>query len=392
MITLLDCNNFWSPSGGGVRRYHLEKNEYFKAREDVKYVFAMHDSKSFTEQIGKNAFIEHIKVPKVLGNWEYRYLFKKEPLEAVILKHQPDLVEVGSPYIMPTIVNTIVNRNQLKTRVFGFWHADFPVTYVSRMLKNSPFGIKDFGERLAWQYARKNYNRMNGVLVASKVIMERMAANGINKLHYAPLGVNHELFHPNKKDEQLIQTLKAGKPNRLILFFPHRFSKEKGLHILLKAYETLIESMEVEPALVLAGTGPYEHLVKKAASKHTHVHFKGFIHSKEEMAKYYASADLGFALSEWETFGLSLVEALSCGLPLISAGKGAAPEHINNSEAGIVLKEVTPLNLANAIIRFSKSIESNWSILARKYAESLSWKKCFDRQLKIYRNALLETQ
>ncbi|WP_420577811.1 glycosyltransferase [Ekhidna sp.] len=388
MLKLLDCNNFWSPSGGGVRRYHLEKMDYFKSRSDVHYVFVMHDDKTYTEQIGENAFIEHIEVPKVWGNWEYRYVIRKGPIERVILKHRPDIIEVGSPYFMPRIVHSIVKRNKLRSMVFGFWHADFPVTYVRRFLENTPLGLANKGEQLAWRYARKHYNRMDGVLVASKTVKNRMEENEIEKLHFTPLGVNNVLFHPGQRNTGLINDLKAGNLDRLILFFPHRFSKEKGLHVLLRAYEMILEMLEVPPALVLAGTGPFESSVREAAAKYEHVHFKGFIESKQEMAEYYASSDLGFALSNWETFGLSLVEALSSGLPLIAAGDGAARDHIEKSKAGLILDEVTPDQLADAIVRFSRIDRRKLSENARKYAAQLSWESCFDRQLDIYQRAV----
>ena len=386
MFKLLDCNNFWSPSGGGVRRYHLEKIEYYKDRMDVEYVFVMHDKETFTEQIGENAFIEHLRVPKVMGNWEYRYLVKSGPIEPIILKHNPDVIEVGSPYFMPGIIHKIVRKNRLDSKVFGFWHADFPITYVGRFLTGSP--LQSMGEKVAWRKARKDYNRMDGVLVSSQTIMDRMQENGMHNLNFAPLGVNEELFHPDQRNDALREKLQAGDSNRLILFFPHRFSKEKGLHILLKAYEILTRIMDVAPALVLAGTGPYEHLVTEAVAKYDHVHFQGFIRSKEEMAEYYASSDLGFALSSWETFGLSLVEALSAGLPLISAGAGAAREHIEKSDAGFILEEVKPQSLADAVVTFSKMEDLKLREKARAYASTLSWENCFDRQLDIYSSAI----
>ena len=385
-MTILDCNNFWSPSGGGVRRYHLEKLDFFMNQTDVRYVFVMHDNKTYTEQIGKLTFIEHIQVPKAWGNWEYRYLLRRSPLERIVLKHTPDIIEVGSPYILPSIVQSIVKRNKLKTKVFGFWHADFPVTYVGRFLKKLPF-LQKVCIHIAWQFARHTYNQMHGILVASHFIMNRMKENGLFNLHYSPLGVNSQLFHPNKKDDQLIQELKADSPDRLILFFPHRFSKEKGLHILLKAYEILIETMEVEPALVFAGAGPYENWVKEYTKKYRHVHYLGFIHDKEVIAKYYASADIGFALSEWETFGLSLIEALSSGLPLIYAKNGAAQEHAINSGVGVILEQLNPSKLANAIREFPK-LSSNWDNKAREYAEAYSWSKSFDNQILIYKKVL----
>jgi len=387
MFKLLDCNNFWSPSGGGVRRYHLEKMDYYKSRTDVEYVFIMHDKDTYTEQIGEYTYIEHLKVPKVMGNWEYRYLLKKGPIEPLILKHQQDVIEVGSPYFMPKIINKIKRRNQLSSKVFGFWHADFPVTYVKRFFENAPFDLAVKAEAAAWRFARKHYNQMDGVIVASEVILERMSANRLENLHFAPLGVNNELFNPNKQNTALISELKAGNQDRLILFFPHRLSKEKGLHTLLKAYEILMDLIEIPPALVIAGTGPYQNLVEEAAKKFEHVQFKGFIKSKLEMAEYYASADLGFALSSWETFGLSLVEALSSGMPLIAAGDGAAREHVEKSKAGMILNKVTPENLVNAILQFSKMNTHDLSAKARRYADDLSWRHCFDLQLKIYQEA-----
>ncbi|WP_424961465.1 glycosyltransferase [Ekhidna sp.] len=388
MLKLLDCNNFWSPSGGGVRRYHLEKMDYFKSRSDVHYVFVMHDNRTYTEQINDHTYVEHIEVPKVWGNWEYRYLIRKWPMSRVILEHQPDIIEVGSPYFMPRIIHSIVKKNKLQSKVFGFWHADFPVTYVRRFLKNAPLGLANKGEQLAWQYARKHYNRMEGVLVASEVVKNRMEENGMRNLHFAPLGVNNKLFHPDKRNSGLVADLKSGNPNRLILFFPHRFSKEKGLHVLLRAYEMLLEILDTPPALVLAGTGPYENLVKEAVAKYKHVHFKGFIENKKEMAEYYASSDLGFALSGWETFGLSLVEALSSGLPLIVAGEGAAKEHIEKSGAGLTLEKVSPECLVDAIIKFTKLDPLLLKQKARDYVSDLSWKDCFDRQLDIYQGAV----
>ena len=181
-----------------------------------------------------------------------------------------------------------------------------------------------------------------------------MKQKGIENTHFVPLGVNEVLFNPDKKDEELAKELKAGEKDRLVMFFPHRFCKEKGLDLLLAAYPILCDKLNLEPTLILAGMGPDIGAVNDAADKYKHVHYKGFITSKEEMAAYYASSDLGFALSAWETFGLSLVEALSAGLPLIAAGDGAAKEHIDRSGAGFVLNELSVSDLVDSILEFVK--------------------------------------
>lgn len=385
MYCLVDCNNFWSPSGGGVRRYHLEKLNYYKSRSDVRYVFVMHDATTYTEKVNEHVIIEHLKVPKVLGNWEYRYLTRQSVLEPILTKYNPDAIEVGSPYFLPRIVNAIVRKQNLKARVFGFWHADFPITYVRRFLGRMPFRLGSHAENYAWRFARKHYNAMSGVVASSQLIIDRMNDNGLKNIHFVPLGVDMDTFHPKLRDTDWVQRLKANEPDRLVLFFPHRFCREKGLRLLLDTYPLLCKQLDHEPTLLLAGMGPDLHLVEKAVKKYTHVHHLGFIDGIEDMASYYANADLGFALSQWETFGLSLVESLSSGLPLIAANDGAAREHIEKSGAGFVLDQITPEDLCDKILAFERM--KNREALkekARAYAENLSWKSCFDRQLNIY--------
>ena len=82
------------------------------------------------------------------------------------------------------------------------------------------------------------------------------------------------------------------------------------------------------------------------------------------------------------------MEALSSGLSLIVAGEGAAREHVESSKAGLILDEVNPDQLADAIVRFSKLDRYKLSENARKYAAQLSWESCFDRQLDIYQRAI----
>lgn len=391
MLTLVDCNNFWSPSGGGVRRYHLEKMEYFKNQKNVKYHFVMHDDKTYTEQIGDYAFIEHLKVPKVMGNWEYRYLIRSKPMEPILTRVKPDIIEIGSPYFMPRIILNIIKKHHLKSKTFGFWHADFPITYIKRFLDPLSEKISQHGEQAAWRHARKYYNQMSGILASSNIVVERMKNNGLKNIHFLPLGVNSELFNPQQRDSQLIAKYRGDNPDRLIMFFPHRFSKEKGLDILIKAYPLMCKALDQEPALIIAGMGPYENLAREAANKYKHVHFHGFIQGKEEMAKFYASSDIGFALSSWETFGLSLLESLSCGLPLVAANDGASLEHIQQSGAGFILENRTPEGLTNAVVALAdKRQKENLSSKARSYAEGLTWKNCFERQLEIYQSGINE--
>jgi alpha-1,6-mannosyltransferase len=385
MLTILDINNFWSPSGGGVRRYHLQKMDFYqKKQNEFKLVFLMQDSCNKTEEISPTLTIEHVKAFKVPGKWwEYRFIYSAKEVRPYIEKYNADIIEVGSPYVLPAAVRRACNGLAKKPALTAFWHADFPVTYVRRALG------KMF-EHLAWAYARYQFKDYKGIQVSCKEVMERMKRRGLSNLHQMPLGIDSCLFSPNRKDNALIEELKSGDPNRLTMFFPHRFCKEKGVSLLLDAYPIICEKLGIEPALIFVGTGNRIHLVEAAAKKYKHIRYAGFIKNAEEMAKWSASCEVGFALSGWETFGFSILEGMACGESLIGASTGAAAEHISESGGGIILRERTPQALAAAVCEIAQNKEKMQAMGAkgRAYAERFSWDACFERQMEFYKEVV----
>ena len=391
MFTIVDFNNFWSPSGGGVRRYHLQKMAFYEklsseSEEQVLSVFVMPDSKTFTEKKNDSLVIEHVEAFRFPGKWEYRFLWKPSQIESVLAKYKPQVIEVGSPYLLPTMVRRAAKKIVPEAVLLSFWHADFPITYVQRPVTNK-FGkaLGNLSKNVAFWYARQEFKRFDGIQVSCNEVLRRLDRHKLPTSHWIPLGCDIQMFSPSKRDESLVQKLKDGNPDRLTIFFPHRFCEEKGIELLLGAYPILCEKLGCEPALVFAGTGPYLPQVQEAVEKYPHIQYAGFISSIDEMARHYASVDLGLALSGWETFGLSILESMACGNAQIGASTGAAAEHIRESGAGVVLKERTPQALADAIVELYHSDMAAMKQKARVYAEKFSWADCFKRQLELYK-------
>ena len=358
MFTIVDFNNFWSPSGGGVRRYHLQKMAFYEklsseSEEQVLSVFVMPDSKTFTEKKSDSLVIEHVEAFRFPGKWEYRFLWKPSQIEPVLAKYKPQVIEVGSPYLLPTMVRRAAKKIVPEAVLLSFWHADFPITYVQRPVTNK-FGkaLGNLSKNVAFWYARQEFKRFDGIQVSCNEVLRRLDRHKLPTSHWIPLGCDIQMFSPSKRDESLVQKLKDGNPDRLTIFFQHRFCEEKGIELLLGAYPILCEKLGCEPALVFAGTGPYLPQVQEAVEKYPHIQYAGFISSIDEMARHYASVDLGLALSGWETFGLSILESMACGNAQIGASTGAAAA---NAEIDAV------------------------------YAEKFSWADCFKRQLELYK-------
>lgn len=392
-MVIVDFNNFWSPSGGGVRRYHLQKMDFYKNSNVVKesnatLVFVMPDGRTYTEKISDNLIIEHVESFRFPGKWEYRFMWKRAQIAPILKKYMPDVIEVGSPYILCHQVHKYAKKICPKARLYGFWHADFPVTYVERPFSKK-FGtlIGKIARQIAFAYARFEYKGFAGIEVSSEEIRKRLVENKLPAWYWIPLGCDIQQFCPAKRDNTLVEELRDGNPERPIIFFPHRFCEEKGIELLLGAYPILVEKLGCEPALLLAGTGPKLPDVEEAVAKNPHMQYVGFITSKDDMARYYASADMGLALSGWETFGLSILESMASGNGQVAAATGAACEHVRTSGAGIVLEKRTPQALAEAILKFLDNRDF-YSKNARSYAEKFSWNACFERQFKLYNGEL----
>jgi alpha-1,6-mannosyltransferase len=392
-LCVLDCNEFWSPSGGGVRRYHLQKMAHFQGRPGVRHVMVMPGATARTEQTGPDSFIEHVPAFKFPGNWEYRLCPSSMALREVILRHRPDVIEIGSPYLLPGRIRKALRDIAAeygtvpRPRLVGFWHADFPVTYAGRFFSRFGKFLGKAAESLAWRYARSQYNRMDAVLVPSAVILDRLRANGIRNLHHVPLGVDTTVFHPDQRDGARANQLRAGLPERLTIFFGHRFAEEKGLRTFLAAYPDICRRLGHEPAVVFAGTGPDLDRVQAAVAAHASMRYIGFVKDPADMAAWYASCDMGLALSGWETFGLAIVEALACGQILVAANQGAAREHVEKSGAGLIVPVANPAALAAAVEKLWRD-RASWPERSRRaveYAKGLTWERCFERETEIYR-------
>ncbi|MBF0429732.1 MAG: glycosyltransferase [Fibrobacteria bacterium] len=383
VLTILDCNNFWSPSGGGVRRYHLQKLEYFK-QSPHQYIFMMQDKNSQTEKLNETTVIEHVNAFKFPGNWEYRFLTASGPIAKLIKKYNPDVIEVGSPYLMPLLVRRAIKKTGSHAQMLSFWHADFPVTYVGRFFSKAGRQAGEIMTKLAWWYARMSFKKFSGYMVSSRYIANRMMNNDIKPVFHVPLGVDTHLFNQDKKDPELIKELKAGKQERLTIFFPHRFMEEKGIRTLCEAYPEICKRLPVEPTLVFAGTGPDLALVKEMAARHKQVRYLGFISSREEMARWYASCEIGLALSGHETFGLSILESMASGQVLVGADTGAALEHVRDSGAGITIGIGDSRTLADAICELAKKEKKTMADKAIAYASQFTWEHCFKKEIETY--------
>ncbi|MFO7566865.1 MAG: glycosyltransferase [Enhygromyxa sp.] len=392
MLTVLDVNNFWSPTGGGVRRYELEKARVLGDRPDVNFVFALPDRTTWTERRSRNVVFEHIG-HTLPSPGEYRNIVLPGELRRVIERHSPDVIECGSPIFLPPLMRAVTAKLERKPAIVGFWHADFPRTYTGLGMRLIHPKLEPWGERFGWWWMQKALRDFDAMFVASRWVGRGLMGHGIDRLYYTPLGVDSETFNPKRRDRELVDRFSAGNPKRAILFFPHRLSEEKGVRNMLAAYELLTRRLDPVPALVFAGTGPDRPLVEQAVARHEHVHFVGYLESRELLAKHFASSDICPSLSKFETFGLSTAEAMASGLAIVAADQGCAAELVEDAGAGLTVPYNDSPALADAIIELIREGRlPERGAAGRAYAQGLTWDAAFERELRFYREIIAAKQ
>lgn len=380
-LRVLDVNNFYSPTGGGVRRYHQEKIRHLGGMKGVEYHLVVpSDREARIEQDG--ATLHH--VPAVaLGGSGYRFIVDARALRRLILAVRPDVIEIGSPYVLPDLVRHAARGTG--ARLIGFWHAHFPDAYMRRPLAAAP-EVAGLAERLGWWWARRTFGRLDHVVAAAGCLGGELGARGIDRVAIAPLGVDLELFSPSRRDPALREQWGAGKED-VVLAFPHRLCEEKRLSTLIEAFHRVIAVAGSRVRLVFAGHGPGAPEVAALCARYPNqVFHAGFLQEREDVARLLASVDIVAALSPTETFGLSAAEAMASGVALIGSRELSVGEMLEQSRAGIAVADRDPQQLADAWIRLLEpGRASKLGVRAHAYALArFDWSDTFDRLVEIY--------
>lgn len=154
-------------------------------------------------------------------------------------------------------------------------------------------------------------------------------------------GVDPDRFAPSARSEPMRELLGAG-PDDVLLAFAGRLVGWKGLAVAIDALAVpRLAALPVKLAIV--GDGPERQALEahaRARGVDARVAFRPAV-AHAEVPAIYASADIGvFPSIGDEAFGISIAEAMSCGLPVIASYIGGIPEVVGNE--GSAGRLVTP--------------------------------------------------
>jgi len=285
-MKICDISSFYSDTGGGVRTYHHRKLDFFSRHPEHEYRMLVSGPKNGVEETDGGRVYRVRGVP-VSRTGDYRQIADFFEVGRILRQEKPDVVEVGSAYVDCWIARA---GGQGCDPVFvGFYHADFPDTYMAPAVAGFPRVISrpfvDFWKR----YVKHVYNHFDGTCVTSRYIEEKLADFGVTNTFRVPLGVDSELYNPSRRDPTFRESLGI-EPHEKVVLFVGRFWSEKGIDVLAKGVRRLRnrEGMHI----VLVGGGTLEPQVRAAAGDSPRTHVLGFVDDPEKLARIYGSADL----------------------------------------------------------------------------------------------------
>jgi glycosyltransferase involved in cell wall biosynthesis len=106
---------------------------------------------------------------------------------------------------------------------------------------------------------------------------------------------------------------------------------------------------------------------------------------------FYQKADIYIGPSLYESFGASIIEAMTAGVPVVATRVGAVPELISEGQSGLVVDSNNPLAIANAVLKLltNNVLRDSLSLAARDQVyKRFSWETICGALIQTYRELL----
>ena len=378
-IRVLDITKFYSGVSGGVKTYLDAKIRDFASRE-ITHTLVIPDAETATSQVGRTR-IYRLQGPTIPFARDYRLIVSGRALEEILRRERPDVIEVGSPFLVPWLVRWAARERPV--RIIGFYHADLIRTYAEPLTR----GVRSLATPLATAaarvYSRAAYGRLDVTLTASESVASELRAIGLRQVRVIPFGVDLDEFTPSLRGPELREQLGV-EPGVPVALYVGRLCEEKRLNVVLEAHRRL--PLETRPHLVFVGDGPQRAALEREARRRPRFDLLPYQSSRRSLARLYASADLYLAPGPGETFGLSIAEALASGLPVVAVASGAAPDRLQGSPCGRLYRRDDAAACAAAIQSILPALGDELRAAARSHAEAnFDWTRTFDLLCELYR-------
>jgi alpha-1,6-mannosyltransferase len=313
-MIVCDVTQFYSPFGGGVRRYLTEKRRFILERTRDQHVLVVPGAETACRHEGR-LHTYTIASPLINSTTRYRALLDQDALRTALREAKPDLIESGDPYQVAW--TALREARAMKIPAVGFYHSHFGGALARRAVFSA-----------ARRYARHLYRQFDATLVCAERIRVALRSWGVDNVRPVRLGVDTGVFTPGPADPGLRRRFGIRDSTTLLLFVG-RLAVEKNLGVLLGAFERVHRNCSADCHLLCVGQGPWrEQLLETRERTRGAVSWIPHVSNSAELAAIYRSANLAVHPCINETFGLVPLEEQACGLPVCGVAGSCLDDNI----------------------------------------------------------------
>lgn len=300
---------------------------------------------------------------------------------------QPDIIHVQTEFgigIFGKIAGEILNVPVCYT-YHTMW-ADYSHYIAPGNIKAVDQAAKKVIEKISKIYG----NSCSELIVPSQKTADALISYGIsNSIHVIPTGLELDDFSiENKKQQQIDKIIQEYQlQDKFVVIFLGRIAPEKSIDILIDAMEDIVKVKD-NICLMVVGGGPQLDELKDIVEKKNLQQYIYFTGPKESqyVPSFYHASDLFVSASVTETQGLTFIEAMASGIPVLARYDKNLDGVICDGRNGYFFKDKD--DLVQKIIDLSQSDLSQLSAAAIEDAQQYSSENFYQKILQTYEQAL----
>jgi 1,2-diacylglycerol 3-alpha-glucosyltransferase len=285
----------------------------------------------------------------------------------IVKKFNPDIMHNHSQYTMG--LHAILISKTLKIPLINHYHMylEKTIDYFPKIFQKT----KNFTSYAISTNTKISFNSADLVITPSQVMKDYLLMIGVlSSIEVIPFGINLSQFNLKRQNNDIFTFIHVG-----------RLNSEKNIVRLVEIFYEF--SIDKNVKLKIIGDGPEKNKITSFIEKNR-VHDKIELYNwmkRENLPIEYVNSDCFITLSDSETFGIVILEAMASGLPIIGANEAAIPNLIKNDYNGFLVdihdknEIINCMNILYKNEELKKAFSNNSKNMAKKYEERKVFKQ-----------------
>jgi 1,2-diacylglycerol 3-alpha-glucosyltransferase len=319
-----------------------------------------------SESIEDGVIVYRLSSLPVLNYKDYTFSpFASKSIKKILNNFKPEIVNIQDHFFVSSAAAAEAKKRDVPVVGINYFHPE-NILHHSKIKKESV--IYKFLERKFWDSFVKVFNSLDNVIACTQTSKKIMNDVGVCSplFHIISNGIRLESFGSFKRmdekdrheEEQTIKNLRKKygiSGHSLVLISVCRLEKEKKVDVLIEALSMI--KRELDFKFLIVGRGKEKPVLEKIVEEHDisgKVVFTG-IESDKNISCLYKLSDIFMTGSQVELQGLSIMEAMASGLPVIASDSMAIPELVEDGVNGFLFEPGNSSQVSEKILTLAGS-------------------------------------